>query len=419
MQPEYIEYLSGKDIMFQLSNLKQLTFEATDACNLQCMYCGYGEFYEEYDNREDNYFPVDKALLLIDYLTELWNSPQNISSKRNLTISFYGGEPLLNMPFIKTIIDYILNKDCRNRTFSFSMTTNALLLHKYMDYLVDKNFKLLISLDGNEGHTSYRVDKKGNSSYSRIIRGVDLLREKYPVFFDANVNFNAVLHNRNNVQEVYNYFKEKYNKTPRIAELSTSGIKAEMKDKFIKTYRNSYESLRQAENYEEIEREMYLDSGSFKSAVFYLLHYSGYVYSDYNDLLYDKCSDIKLPTGTCIPFSKRMFVTVNGKILPCERIGHQYSLGQITVNTIELNPDKIAHMFNHHLSKIAKQCNKCFNACACVQCIYHLRNLESRPVCYGFMNEIDFKKYEENQLKFLEKNPDAYYHIMKDMVVEL
>ena len=35
--------LSSQDIIESLSNLKQLIFEVTDACNLRCKYCGYGD----------------------------------------------------------------------------------------------------------------------------------------------------------------------------------------------------------------------------------------------------------------------------------------------------------------------------------------------------------------------------------------
>jgi sulfatase maturation enzyme AslB (radical SAM superfamily) len=38
-------YLSIEHIKYSLSNLHLLTFEVTDACNLKCKYCGYGEFY--------------------------------------------------------------------------------------------------------------------------------------------------------------------------------------------------------------------------------------------------------------------------------------------------------------------------------------------------------------------------------------
>jgi uncharacterized protein len=96
--------ITTDDIQHQLSNLPQLTFEVTDACNLRCKYCGYGELYDDYDKRENKMINKDAALKLIDYLAVLWNSEQNVSAKRNVYISFYGGEPLLNMPFIETLV---------------------------------------------------------------------------------------------------------------------------------------------------------------------------------------------------------------------------------------------------------------------------------------------------------------------------
>ena len=43
------EYLKAEDIEFFLANTPQITFEVTDACNLKCTYCGYGEFYSDCD----------------------------------------------------------------------------------------------------------------------------------------------------------------------------------------------------------------------------------------------------------------------------------------------------------------------------------------------------------------------------------
>lgn len=48
------------------------------------------------------------------------------------------------------------------------------------------------------------------------------------------------------------------------------------------------------------------------------------------DLLIDDNTDNKiLPTGTCIPFSKRMFVSYDGKIHPCEKVNRDSPLGFI------------------------------------------------------------------------------------------
>jgi uncharacterized protein len=54
------------------------------------------------------------------------------------TSVFFGGEPLLNMEFIKQIVNYLEENPCSVRYFTFSMTTNSILLERYMDYLVEK-----------------------------------------------------------------------------------------------------------------------------------------------------------------------------------------------------------------------------------------------------------------------------------------
>ena len=44
--------INPTEIFENLLNLKQITFEVTDACNLKCNYCGYGDMYFGYDKSE-------------------------------------------------------------------------------------------------------------------------------------------------------------------------------------------------------------------------------------------------------------------------------------------------------------------------------------------------------------------------------
>ena len=411
------EYLTPQIIKSALANLPQLVFEITDACNLKCKYCGYGEFYDDYDNRLDKMFPIEKAYRMIDYLADFWNSNMNVSTHNNVAISFYGGEPLLNMQFIKTVVNYIEKKvHCPSRNFTYSMTTNAILLHRYMDFLCEHRFRTLISLDGNKKNTGYRVDRSGRNAFDRIVKNVDALRDKYPEYFKRYVSFNAVLHNKNSVEEIYNFFKHKYDKTPRISELNNVGIRVDKQGEFMQTYRNASESLRQAEHYEEIERDLFINTGSYQSASLFLHQYSGYVFKDYTDLLYEK-KHTTIPTGTCSPFSKKMFVTVNGKILPCERIGHHFALGEITDTEIRLDFEAIADKINTYYAKMERLCNKCKNTNSCIQCIYNLPDIEKKPVCNGYMDESAFRNYYNEQMGFLKKNPEAYKKIMEEILV--
>lgn len=150
-----MEYITEEIVRRNIANLPHLVFEVTDACNLKCKYCAYGEFYDDYDIRQDKFLSVRTAKNLLDYLCKFWNSPACTSASVPMFISFYGGEPLINFGFIEEIVDYVKHLDATNRNFRFSMTTNGILLHRYMDFLVENNFHLLISLDGNEKNDSY------------------------------------------------------------------------------------------------------------------------------------------------------------------------------------------------------------------------------------------------------------------------
>jgi uncharacterized protein len=324
----------------------------------------------------------------------------------------------MNMPFIKQIVDFVENGlNQRSRQFTFSMTTNALLLHKYIDYLVEHDFNLLISLDGNRENTAYRVDKKGKPAYDKIIENVNIIRTAYPDYFLRKVNFNAVLHNKNSIEDIYLFFKNNYDKIPSIGELNNAGIRPEKQEEFDRAYRNSSESLYQSEHYTEIEKDMFLETSSYQSVAMYLFQYNEFVYKDYNELLYGKPnSDFNVPTGTCIPFSKKIYMTVNGKLLPCERIGHQFALGEVTNIEVKLDLEAIADKYNHFYAKLEKQCKFCYNKKSCIQCVYNLPNLESNPVCHGYMSKKEFEEYEKSQLSFLARNPEAYTRIMTEIL---
>ncbi|MFQ7087655.1 MAG: hypothetical protein ACLRTD_24790 [Bacteroides sp.] len=70
-----------------------------------------------------------------------------------------------------------------------------------------------------------------------------------------------------------------------------------------------------------------------------------------------------------------MFVTVTGKILPCERIGQQFALGKVTADSgVELDLEAIADKYNTYYAKMENQCSKCYKAESCIQCIFNLNN---------------------------------------------
>jgi uncharacterized protein len=325
----------------------------------------------------------------------------------------------LNFPFIKAIVETIDQLDAPRSRFTFAMTTNGLLLKKHMDFLVEKNFSLLISLDGNEENNAYRRFKNGKPAYKSILENVKSLQKKYPDYFRKHVNFNAVLTNKNSVSDIHHYFKENFRKQPNISQLNTTGIKESQKKEFLETFANIYESLHQSEDYRTIENDMFIKLPE-AHAVMQFLHFScDFCFTDYNGLLYFNSDVKRTPTGTCAPFSKKIFVTVNGKILPCERIGQQFSLGTVTPEGVELDFVKIAEKYNGYFNKLKTQCNVCRNTQTCKQCIFNLDTIdEDKPVCHLFMAEDRYARNLSGCLGYIEKHPELYSKMLRKVTIE-
>lgn len=408
--------ISLDTVEYNLANLKQIVFEVTDACNLRCKYCAYGELYSDHDERHAQKMTFASAKNIIDFLVNIWNNGKQEFTQKVIYISFYGGEPLLNMPFIRQVIEYVESLHIANRTIEYTMTSNAMLLDRYMDYLAEKNFGLLISLDGNKWNNSYRVTASDEDSFERNIANVDLLKEKYPEYFEKHVNFNTVLHNRNTVDEVFKFIKERYGKQPRITSLNTTGIRADKQEEFNNMFRNIADNLQQSKDYELLIDEMFMNSPEYHDVCLFLYKYNQNVYRSYNDLFALLKAENYIPTGGCTPFDRKIFITVNGKVLACERIGQQYGLGVVNPETpVDLSFQKIADMHNHYLDKLRAQCKTCYMSQSCMQCMYTINQLDSseKIKCPGFTNREDFARYVSRNLSFMEKHPTAYERVME------
>ena len=171
--------LSSEDVMDSLVNLSHLALEVTDNCNLACKYCAYGDLYGDYDCRQSGNMSYSDAKTIIDFLVELWSKYPTRAQKQRTTISFYGGEPLLNFQLIQQVISYVEGLGL-SRCFDYAMTSNCELLDRYMDFLAQKDFQLLCSLDGDKKADGYRVRHDGSPSFDLAFRNIKSLQAKYP-----------------------------------------------------------------------------------------------------------------------------------------------------------------------------------------------------------------------------------------------
>jgi uncharacterized protein len=404
-----------------LANLRQILFETTDLCGLECEYCGYGKYYDNYDKRQAIHMEEGFVRNTLDFLKNYLNSNRNQSRNRNLYISFYGGEPLMNFSLVRETVNYSRQLDWKNNNIAYSMTTNGVLLEKYMDFLAEHRFNLLISLDGDEKANSYRVFKNKKPAYKEILRNVTALKEKYPDYFRDYVNFNAVLHNKNTVDGIYNYFKKNFGKYPSIGELNTAGIREDRREEFRQLYVNSNESLYNSEDYRTIERDMFIKLDNIQAISTFLHQYNDFTFRDYDELIYgnkNKNHQCRFPSGTCVPFSKKLFVTVQGKILACERIGQRFALGQVTKKEFFIDFQRVADDYNRWFDKIRKLCEQCARAEHCTQCMFLLDLEGKKTMCGGFTDNQTLADNFAGMAGYFEKNRDIYTRLLKETVID-
>jgi radical SAM protein with 4Fe4S-binding SPASM domain len=89
-----------------------------------------------------------------------------------ITIDFFGGEPLMQLPLIKRIIDATRS----DPTISYGLPTNGLLLTRdTANYLIDNNVHISLSFDGLWQDRN-RLQLTGKGTLTRILDKKELLR---------------------------------------------------------------------------------------------------------------------------------------------------------------------------------------------------------------------------------------------------
>ncbi|WP_246333974.1 radical SAM/CxCxxxxC motif protein YfkAB [Thermoactinomyces mirandus] len=121
--------------------LTSVEFTVTHLCNLRCEHCAVGEDLAE---KEGTPLPVDELLRSLDEVETLQ------------TVSFTGGEPILNPQVVRGLIRPLL-RYCRDRGIRTQLNSNLTLpLSRYLDWIEDLDV-LHISYNYRNDEDFYRI----------------------------------------------------------------------------------------------------------------------------------------------------------------------------------------------------------------------------------------------------------------------
>lgn len=416
MEPIQFDVVDKNMIENNMTEFSQIVFETTDFCNLSCTYCVQGDVYGGV-GRNKKMINKEDAITLLKYILEK-------KHRRSLLyISFFGGEPLCNGEFIEEIVEVAnclkLEKEIEVR---YTITTNATLLNKYLPFLVKNKFELLISLDGNKINNSYRTFKgNGKEVFDVVISNIDSIKDNYPDYFFYHVNFNAVLHNRNSVKDIFDFIYGRYRKVPRIAELNPCDISPEKKTFFEKIFHSKRKS--ETEYMDEGKNNLpHEETLQYRELIDFLKNYSvNSCMSNVMELF--PGSKKYLPTSTCLPFWKKMMLTANSELALCERVSCQkLTIGKVN-KAVEIDILKLVDQYNFYYNKVQNECLKCYASKFCNVCIFATNNNlfnqsgEKDFKCENFHNLKTFARKLHRVFSFLEKYPEDNSFIIENVII--
>lgn len=134
-------------------------------CNLCCEYCCGKSFLEPESEIKFEAVPSKP-----EYSQSKLNSFLKKDKDKPISIIFYGGEPLLNIDFIKSTMDAQKKyKTVKN----FLIQTNATLLDKLPKKYVNKFHTILVSIDGGKKTTN---KNRGEGTWEKVTNNLKLIK---------------------------------------------------------------------------------------------------------------------------------------------------------------------------------------------------------------------------------------------------
>ncbi|MEK3668919.1 MULTISPECIES: radical SAM protein [Paenibacillus] len=389
--------------------IEQIIIELTEKCNLRCKYCLYQEDNVDTRNFSKQDMDWEVARKALDYISH------NVG--KELALTFYGGEPLVNFKLMKQCIEYSKSV-MPGVNIPVSFTTNlTLVTDEIAAYLATLDqCSVLCSLDGPEHvHDYFRVTVGGKGSFHQALRGLKRLVKAFEGKARHKLGINAVLcppYSKPRFDEVNDFFKT-LEWLPKDTKIDCSYVDTGTLDwsklGHVKT------TLGDGEFYSDDERtdplgkwaEYTLDSDQDERGLAKELSQNKLLRIHNRVITDEPLLGIRM-NGCCIPGRRRLYVTTDGKFKVCEKMANSPYIGDVEagIDIDALNK----YYFEEYTEKSIKHCSNCWAARLCSICYapcYQENGLDEekkQSQCYGERASMKMSLKRYHQL--IEKSPE-------------
>lgn len=349
------------------SNLQQITLELTEKCNLRCKYCIYSDGNETFRDFDTHDMTWDIAKKAIDYGVK--------HSGKELSVTFYGGEPLLQFELLQKCVEYT-KEVAGNKLTSHSMTTNMVLMTKEIaEYLASvERFSVVCSLDGpKEVHDENRLTVDGRGSFEKAIRGLRYLVDAYGDRAATYLSLSMVMTlpaNEEKLKKIQDFFESldwlpskmvkniSYvsSSSHRLERLTNESGKTSQTDKM--GYVNPLADWTQDSMvFDDKIAADQIFTQSFMQSSYLRIH---------KRMIVDDPVGCYNLSGCCVPASRRLYITATGNFLLCEKIGNAPYIGDVE-NGVDMESIK-KNYIDDYMDEAKKLCADCWAVRFCGNC---------------------------------------------------
>lgn len=152
----------------------------SESCNLACDYCYYSRVKGNPGRAQEAIDPHLLERFMADYMSSY--------ARGSASLAWQGGEPLLaGREFFERVVALEAQYAPNHTVISNGIQTNGVLINNaWAEFFRTYHFLVGVSLDGPETiHDARRVDRHGQGSFRRVMRGIDHLQRN-------NVDFNIL-----------------------------------------------------------------------------------------------------------------------------------------------------------------------------------------------------------------------------------
>jgi len=345
----------------------QLTLILTEDCNLRCRYCVFSGLYKYWRVRSWRQMPPELAIRAIDWFASLVSPQLRRNPRARFGLTFYGGEPLLNMVALKGALEHARQK--YPELFAPTLTTNGVLLtEKAADLLASHQVHVVVSLDGPQAeHDRERVDSSGRGTHARILENLKRIRQKYPQYWKDHVVSSVVCSYKSDLEAICDFFEKCEDTIPpcAIGSIVDPANGTYWQGATRDDYKRFIERMRRLRDHynSKIINNLPVDSFSRSIAGHAIICIT----------IRNRLDDPRMPclpyTGACHPGHK-IAVEVDGTLNICERVDGTFPIGRLGVKTDEgIDGERVRSMIDQYQRMVLPSCGSCCVTRICDCCL--------------------------------------------------